>query len=154
MTSINGFDEYADDLDAFAEDLREFAARVDGAVDDGVETTTFQLYRSARRYVPVDTNTLRTSIAIRRLDIGRWAVGTPVDYADDVEYGTAPHVITPTNGEFLYFEGKDGHLIRKRSVNHPGTPAQPFMRPALNEHKSDLSRNIANAINDLARRIF
>lgn len=154
MARIDGFDEAADDFAEFADNLRAAAAGMDSAIDDGVLTTAKQVERSAKQYVPVDTGTLRFSIGYRKLGVAEYVVGSSADYADDVEFGTQPHVITPTNGEFLYFEGKDGHLIRKRSVNHPGTPAQPYLRPALAEHQSDLVKNINEAITDLLREVF
>jgi hypothetical protein len=45
-----------------------------------------------------------------------------------VEYGTSPHVIKPVNKRALYWPGA-AHPVA--SVNHPGTRAQPFMRPAI-----------------------
>jgi len=154
VTRIDGFGDAADEFADFADNLREAAAGVDAAVDGGAKKTSEQVEGTAKEKVAVESGTLRSSISHRRIDVAEYVVGTPVDYGPDVEFGTQPHVITPNDGEFLYFEGEDGHLIRKRSVNHPGTPAQPYLRPALREHQSDLSRNIAEAINDLLRRVF
>lgn len=48
-------------------------------------------------------------------------------YAHLVEFGTRPHTITPKKaGGALQFGG-----ITTKSVEHPGTRARPFMRPAL-----------------------
>ena len=151
---IDGFEESSDDFAEFAENLREFADGIDDAVDEGTRKTTKQIERTAKQHVPVDSGTLRWSIRFQRLGPGEYVVGTNVEYAPMVEYGTASHVITPTTGEFLYFEGEDGHLIRKRSVKHPGTPAQPYMRPALRKHRSDLARNIQAEIDALAKAVF
>jgi len=154
MSRIDGFDDAADEFGEFAENLREAAAGVDAAVDGGVKKTSEQVEGTAKEYAAVESGTLRSSISHRRIDVAEYVVGSPVEYAPDVEFGTQPHVITPNDGEFLYFEGEDGHLIRKRSVNHPGTPAQPYLRPALREHQSDLGKNIAEAIDDLLHRTF
>ncbi|MGY2133651.1 HK97-gp10 family putative phage morphogenesis protein [Hymenobacter sp. HD11105] len=43
-----------------------------------------------------------------------------------LEYGTAPHRIKPINGKALSYGGS-----AYAGVNHPGTAAQPFMRPAF-----------------------
>lgn len=142
----DAFHELAGDLTSMADEVRE-------ALDSAVQKTAFQVERSAKQNAPVDTGTLRASLRTVQTGTAEYAVGTNVEYAPAVEYGTDPHVITP-DGDFLYFEGRGGHLIRKRSVNHPGTPAQPFLRPALNEHESDLEANIAAAIRDLADREF
>jgi len=55
-------------------------------------------------------------------------VGSNVEYAPVLEYGSAPHTIT--GNPYLYFENQQGQLIRKRSVNHPGTQPYPHWRPA------------------------
>jgi len=55
-------------------------------------------------------------------------VGSNVEYAPVLEYGSAPHTIT--GNPYLYFENQDGQLIRKRSVDHPGTQPYPHWRPA------------------------
>lgn len=47
-------------------------------------------------------------------------------YAHILEYGSAAHVIRPKKGKALSFLG--GTF---KSANHPGTVAQPFMRPAF-----------------------
>ncbi len=55
-----------------------------------------------------------------------------------LEYGTAPHVIrAKAAGGHLRFGGK-----AYTSVNHPGTAAQPFMRPAYDETKGAVVESI------------
>ena len=49
------------------------------------------------------------------------------------EFGTKPHVILPKNKPYLMFKTKDGKWVRTKRVNHPGTPANPFVRPAVSE---------------------
>ena len=53
-------------------------------------------------------------------------VGTNVEYAPYVEFGTRPHTITAT-GKGL----SDGTNFFGKTVNHPGTKAQPFLLPSL-----------------------
>lgn len=62
-----------------------------------------------------------------------WVVATPVDYAPDVEYGTAAHPITPDEKDALAFPGDGGDTVVVAKVNHPGTDPQPYFRPAINE---------------------
>lgn len=52
--------------------------------------------------------------------------GGPVDYATFVELGTGPRLIVSRGPWPL--RDKEGHVFG-RSVNHPGTPAQPYLRP-------------------------
>ncbi|OYR66239.1 hypothetical protein DJ71_22120 [Halorubrum sp. E3] len=146
---IDGFDDTADEFAEFAEGLRDVADNLDGAIDSGVETTAFQIEGTAKRIVSVDSGALRAGIEARRLSIGVWVVGAKSDYADDVEFGTAPHVIEADQADALAFMGQDGELVFRQRVEHPGTPAQPFLRPALAEHQSDLVENINDEIQKL-----
>jgi len=53
------------------------------------------------------------------------------EHSADNEYGTLPHVIEAKPGGVLHFKGSGGEDVFVKRVNHPGTQAQPFMRPAL-----------------------
>lgn len=72
------------------------------------------------------------------------------DYAPHVEFGTRPHKIRakggPDGADFLAFEPgrkgrleagkslKKGAIIFRKEVQHPGTSAQPFIRPTFHQH--------------------
>lgn len=58
---------------------------------------------------------------------------TDVNYATDVELGTAPHVINAKPGSALYWPGAD-HPVKR--VNHPGTRPYPYLRPSLFQRRS------------------
>jgi len=141
------FTELADDLESMADEVQE-------AIDGAVEKTALQVERSAKQKAPVDTGNLRASIQTVPDGLAQRLVGTNVEYAPDVEFGTQPHVITPTDAEVLRFEGSDGDIVYAQSVDHLGTPAQPFLRPAIREHESDLVENIRAAIDDLSNSEF
>lgn len=49
-----------------------------------------------------------------------------------VEFGTKAHTIRPKNGEWLRWADRTGVHFAK-VVHHPGTRAQPFIRPALDD---------------------
>lgn len=111
--------------------LRRFLGRMSDDVARAVERTRIDVQNEARRRAPVDTGRLRSSIVSRAEGGGRslgYVVGSNVNYAADVEYGTAPHVIKPRYKQALYWPGA-AHPVA--SVNHPGTRAQPFLRPAI-----------------------
>lgn len=141
------FTELADDLESMADEVQE-------AIDGAVEKTALQVERSAKQKAPVDTGNLRASIQTVPDGLAQRLVGTNVEYAPDVEFGTQPHVIEADDAEALRFEGSDGDIVYTKSVNHPGTPAQPFLRPAIREHESDLVANISEAIDDLSNSEF
>jgi phage gpG-like protein len=90
-----------------------------------------KLNASGRPGPRVNTGRLRASITHRVFSSpsGAFAeVGTNVEYAAFVEYGTGPHTITARNKQALYWKGA-AHPVR--SVQHPGNRPYPFLRPAL-----------------------
>lgn len=87
----------------------------------------------ARRGCPVDTGELLDSVCeVHHAPmVGRVYVGT--DHWHPTEYGSLPHDIrarTP-GGVLHFFWEREGREMFLRSVRHPGTPAQPFMRAAI-----------------------
>lgn len=85
---------------------------------------------------PVDKGRLRNSLFLSPSAPGfsNYQFSDGVDYGVDVEFGTSPHVILP-KGKALKFK-VGGKTIFAKRINHPGTNAQPFFRPALDQVKS------------------
>lgn len=102
-------------------------AHLDAALKSTLTHLMQDIATDTKGLVRVDTGRLKASIEWE-VDglVGR--VSTDVPYWVHVEYGTAPHVIRPRNKRALYWPGAD-HPVA--FVNHPGTPAHPFLRPAL-----------------------
>ncbi|NUR66134.1 MAG: HK97 gp10 family phage protein [Streptomyces sp.] len=116
---------------AYERGLRRVFGRMSDDVARAVDRTRIDVQNEARRRAPVDTGRLRSSIVSRVEGGGRslgYVVGSNVNYAAAVEYGTAPHVIKPKYKQALYWPGA-AHPVAQ--VNHPGTAAQPFLRPAI-----------------------
>jgi len=116
---------------AYERGLRRVFGRMSDDVKRAVDRTRIDVQNEARRRAPVDTGRLRSSIVSRAEGGGRslgYVVGSNVNYAAAVEYGTAPHVIKPKYKQALYWPGA-AHPVAQ--VNHPGTKAQPFLRPAI-----------------------
>lgn len=105
--------------------IARLALLVAGAHREVVE----EIADDARRYAPVDTGALRESIQVEHDAPGRSRIAAYADYAAEVEYGTRPHVIEPDTKEALAWPGMVGGPYAR--VNHPGTEAQPFLRPAV-----------------------
>lgn len=111
--------------------LRALLQGPNGPVVRDLSRRALRCESAAKRFCPVDHGRLRSSINWR---LGRDArgyyadVGTNVSYALPVEFGTRPHVIRPRNAKALYWKGAR-HPVAY--VNHPGTRAQPFLRPAI-----------------------
>jgi hypothetical protein len=83
--------------------------------------------RDAQRLCPVDTGELSESITYEIVSWDEAIVGSDVGHAAAVEFGSQPHTITVRNAKVL----TDGKHIFGKTVRHPGTPAQPYLRPAL-----------------------
>jgi HK97 gp10 family phage protein len=94
-----------------------------------IERSAINIEREAKNLCPVDDQILRPSIAktVTATDSGRVLeaeVGTSVEYAPFVEFGTGSGVSVPAGQEefAMQFKGKTG---RKRNY-----PARPFLFPA------------------------
>lgn len=102
-------------------------AHLDAALKQTLSRVMQDIATDARGLVRVNTGRLKASI-VSEVDGLTGRVSTDVPYWVHVEYGTAPHVIRPRTKRALYWPGAR-HPVA--SVNHPGTPAHPFLRPAL-----------------------
>jgi HK97 gp10 family phage protein len=150
MVIISGFEEFSEDLEEFADDLEQIADSIDEAVDEGVKDTAQDVETTASEKAPVDSGALRADIRATRMEIAKWSIGSTKKYAPPTEYGSEPHPITP-NGPYplVFYWEKKGRWATPEKVEHPGTPAQPFLRPGLAKHRKELTQNINDAIQEL-----
>ena len=103
-------------------------ARSLAPVDDG------DLRRSLGKKVTVDRNPAAHSvlkIGPRTKYPGKTPGKSPANYAHLVEFGTAAHKI-PARPIL-----KIGPLVVRGVVSHPGSAAQPFLRPAFESTKAE-----------------
>lgn len=106
-------------------------AHLNAALTAAMTRIVQEIADDAQRLVPVNTGRLRASIQWE-LSGTTGRVSTDVPYWRYVEYGTPPHMIRPNAKKALFWDGAD-HPVAK--VHHPGTAAQPFLRPALLTHR-------------------
>lgn len=78
-------------------------------------------------------------------------VGPTVKYAVYVHEGTKAHTIYPKEKKALYWEGA-AHPVR--SVEHPGTKANPFMPRILEKARPKISTIFKDAINASLRSLI
>lgn len=109
------------------------------------------MQKIAKQKCPVDTGRLRNSIKLFPSSPGskKYLLIAAVDYAGDVEYGTAPHFVSAEElkdwaRRKLGDEDAAGAVAKK--IRRLGTNAQPFMRPALLQVKEGKLKNIFNQI--------
>lgn len=93
---------------------------------------------SRNGYVPTKTNLLRDSIEGKATGLSG-TIGTPVEYAPYVEFGTGGR------GESTKKTGFAAILERSSKIKSGkgGQKAQPFLRPLLDMHQDDFRRIMA-----------
>ena len=101
----------------------------------------------AKADCPVDQDELRPSI-VYKVFTDDAKVGTNVDYAPHVEFGTKAHTIKVKSAKVL----TDGKKFFGKVVNHPGTVAQPFLRPALDNNRTKITKLIGDFLGNAAER--
>ncbi len=130
------------ELTALRDRLVNAKAKINQAVMSDMDRASEQVKNTMREAVPVDTGTLRDSIAVVK-DGPRYHIGpVGVEYAAHVEYGTRPHVIMARNGGVLAFQ-VGGNPVFAKSVKHPGTKPHPYVQPAREWAVEHLSKEIA-----------
>lgn len=131
-------------------DLSQAPAEVRAKAPLAVKKTLFDIEGTSQVLAPRDTSDLANSISTDVDADGMGGeVGPTVEYGDDVEYGTQPHVIRARDGGKLVFRGRDGRLVFVDKVNHPGTPPQPYMGPSFDRHVPDLERALGDLGEDV-----
>jgi hypothetical protein len=135
MSEVEGMDELQKRLDALGDTkkmLGQLGLMAVAKAKQLVPRKTGNLGRTIRLGSVTDTSA--DIIAGGQLGVG---------YARAVEYGTRPHVIVPRYAKVLAWGGSrrlSGNLRSgakatnfARRVNHPGTKAKPYLRPAAEE---------------------
>ena len=135
------------DISKLADALRQTADNSQITTHQVLIQASNQILAEMESRVPVDTGRLRTSLRIK-VDPDRVTIGPNEDIADYggyVEFGTKAHTIRPkTPGGVLVFK-MNGTTVYAKKVNHPGTKAQPFVRPAFEAWVDSLGTMAAEA---------
>lgn len=119
------------DITRLANALRESGQQSDATTQRvAVESANYLLVDMEVR-VPVRTGELKRSLMVK-VEPHRIIIGPTAEYAPFVEFDTKPHEIRAKNKQALSFM-MGGKRITVRSVHHPGTTAQPFVRPAFDD---------------------
>ena len=131
------------DIARLAEALRTSGKQADVTTMDVLVNSSNYLKAEMEARVPVRTGRLRQSIAVRQTSESV-TVGPNTEYAGFVEFGTKPHIILPKKGKALAFM-VGGQAVVVKKVNHPGTRAQPYVRPAFESWVDTLGGLVAEA---------
>jgi len=110
-----------------------------------VKGTTDVIDKNMTPLIPVKTGTLKASK--RKSVIGnKGIVETTAGYGLFVDEDTKPHKIE--GNPFLAFPGRNGQIVIRRSVNHPGTKGQQFRRKTLDNSQMEIIGEIIRVYND------
>lgn len=132
-------------------DLNKFLQQLPAKMEQNVLRSALRaganvVKEEAKANVPVDSGVLRDGLKVStnsrrgRVTANVKATGKHAFIAPWIEYGTAAHKIA-SKGKGLFFGG-----LFARSVEHPGSRAKPFMRPALDAKAQEAVIAAANAI--------
>jgi HK97 gp10 family phage protein len=132
------------DISRLAEALRRTAEQSQTTTQQVLIQSANHILAEMESRVPVDSGRLRQSLRIE-VQTDKVIIGPNTPYAGYVEFGTRPHVIEPkTPGGTLVFTVGGRKVFTKR-VRHPGTRAQPYVRPAFEAWVDSLGTMAAEA---------
>ena len=115
------------------------------AKQKGLEYSSQELVRVLMRNSPVDHGLLK-SWFLDSLSSDEAVIKSPAEYAQWVNDGTQPYIITPTSKKALYWEGAD-HPVRV--VHHPGIKGRHFVEDSLNDVNGRLDGYFLRAISEV-----
>jgi HK97 gp10 family phage protein len=121
------------------------AAKVAPAVGvpAGLNTAALLVLRRAKQKAPVDTGHMEAAISKSEATPAGVDVTSHADYSVYVEYGTGIYAEGGGGRKdpWVYFNERFGHFVKTS-----GSPAQPFMRPALDESKEQIEALLGKAV--------
>ena len=130
--------------------LAEIAAEAPAMAKRAIRAGAAQLGEGMERRAPRLSDELEGTLprSIRMRDAGVMAVdvGTSHGLADVVEHGGE---ITPRRAEYLWFMGDRGEVFARRVT----MPAQPFIRPAVDEDRVRAAVAVKRSASKSMRRV-
>lgn len=136
---------FESDMQRLAADIGRHSQQFEQEARQIVARSTLSAESTAKQLAPVQTGNLRSSIGSRFKNSGLTGiVEATAAHAAYVEFNTRPHIIRAKRAKYLRFK-KGGSIHFRKSVKHPGTTAQPFMRPALDAERPHFIREITAA---------
>ena len=130
----------AKELEAMLREIGPAAAKNAGAAS--LRAGAKVIVARAKELVPVKTGALRDSLGFKVSRRGAnngiltahiGSLNKEARLIHLVEFGTRAHSIRTGEGGYL----ASGEIVFGKEVQHPGTPAQPFLRPAIDEKGGD-----------------
>lgn len=110
--------------------LGELASKGRAAVARAFKDMALDLWGNLREESPVRHGRLAGSWEPQQVSDLEWRIRSAVSYALAVNEGSKPREIVPTRAKALKFVVGNQVIFAKR-VNHPGTPANPYIDRAI-----------------------
>jgi HK97 gp10 family phage protein len=135
---------------------QELSRKLDGLVENNLKTAMSRVVLQgeaiAKREAPVKTGNLRRTIT-SSVEAGgkRGRIGTNAKYARAVHEGTKPRVIKATKAKALFWPGAR-HPVK--SVNHPGTRANPFFDRTMDRLRPVAERELSDWMDVTLRKVL
>jgi hypothetical protein len=120
------------DTSGFESSLSSHLSQISKAALDEAHKAAYEIRNQAVARTPVNSGALRSAWQVRNKRTSVYYEATIYNntkYAKSIEYGTKPRTITAKNKKVLANK-KTGQVFGK-SVRHPGSKAQPMLRPAV-----------------------
>lgn len=127
--------------------IGRFIADCEQAAGESVNDLINEGADLSRAYAPVGhkvdlrTPTLKAAMFTHQLSRTQGVWGNSARHALPTEFGAGPHIITGSPSLAFFWEGEGRNWIPAAVyyhhpglvdvINHPGNPAQPFLRPAF-----------------------
>jgi HK97 gp10 family phage protein len=151
---MGAFNLKIDGIDEFRKDLKESIPFLQSEVKKAMVSSVNVVKNEAQTLAPFKTGTLRRSIFTDIKESGfRGVVAQDTNiasYGPAIEFGTAPHEITPVNKKALFWKGA---LNPYRKIMHPGSKASPFMSPALENNVQRIQKFFEDALLNVVLRM-
>lgn len=131
-------------LDKLIKQLKEIREDSDSVVEKGLLRGAERVCADAKLRCPVSSGALRNSIHTEKVAPLTVSVGTNLEYAVPVEYGTGTKgdpAVPHTQKEFWRWQDEDGNW----HTSH-GQAAQPFLRPAAAAQKENVIKDVNDEI--------
>lgn len=135
------------DISRLADALRQSAHESQITTQQVLVQASNHILAEMEARVPVDTGRLRESLGVK-VESNKVVIGpneTQAPYAGYVEFGTKPHEIKPKSPSGVLKFKVGGTWVYTKKVHHPGTKAQPYVRPAFEAWVDSLGTMAAEA---------
>jgi len=116
--------------------FRTLKKAVPAILESSVKAGALVVETAAKHKAPKETGSLARSMHTEIAEVNpayaKAIVGTDLEYAAQVEFGGK---ISAKNAPYLVFKTKDGKWHKVKSVTQV---PQPYLRPALDEHRAEV----------------